>query len=237
MILDVIAPYIFKKPTNLNPEPIGVDRLLGLTLHRVGHGVSYSALSQLFDVLISLANETFNKVCRVLVAASYDQYATLPKTDEEWDSEMKGFIENYEFPCVGAWDGFHVYVSSKFNSFYGFKKRCSMSNLRLVEYNKRFLYCGVGAPTSTHDSRMLRRTSLYDKTISENIIPDKGITLGDFENIPFVTIGDAAFPKHAWLLKSYSEDTRDPKQRYFNTMLCSARLVTKKCLWYVEREI
>ena len=82
MILDVIAPYIFKKPTNLNPEPIGVDRLLGLTLHRVGHGVSYSALSQLFDVLISLANETFNKVCRVLVAASYDQYATLPKTDE-----------------------------------------------------------------------------------------------------------------------------------------------------------
>ena len=112
-----------------------------------------------------------------------------------------------------------------------------MSDLGLVRYNKRFLYCGVGAPRSLHDSRMLRSTSLYEKTISGNIIPDKGVTLGDFGNMPLVTIGDAAFPKHAWLLKGYSEDKRDPKQRYFNTMLCSARLVTKKCLWYVEREI
>ena len=237
MILDVIAPYIFKKPTNLNSKPIIVDRLLGLTLYRVGHGVSYSTLSQLFGVSISLAGKTFNKVCRVLVAASYDQFVTLPKTDEEWDSEVKGLIENYEFLCVGAWNGFHVYVSSKLKSFYSFKKRCSMSNLGLVGYNKRFLYCSVGAPRSTHDSRMLLGASLYEKNISESIIPNKGITLGDFGNMPLVTIGDAAFLKHAWFLKGCSEDTRDPKQRYFNTMLCSARLVTKKCLWYVEREI
>ena len=237
MILDVIAPYIFKKPTNVNPEPISVDRLLGLTLYRVGHGVSYSTLPQLFGVSISLASETFNKICTVLVAASYDQYVTLPKTDEVWASEVKGLIDNYEFPCVGAWDGFHVYVRSKLKSFYGFKKRCSMSDLGLVRYNKRFLYCGVGPPRSLHDSRMLRSASLYEKTISGNIIPDKGITLGDFGNMPLVAIGDAAFPKHPWLLKGYNEDTRDPKQRYFNTMLCSARLVTQKCLWYLEREI
>ena len=116
----MIAPYLFKGPANLNPEPISVDRQLGLTLCRLG--VSYLTLSQLFGVLISLASETFNKVCRVLVAASYDQYVTLPKTDEEWESEVKGFIENYQFPCVGAWDGFHVYVSRKLKSFYSFKK-------------------------------------------------------------------------------------------------------------------
>ena len=57
-----------------------------------------------------------------------------------------------------------------------------MSNLGLIGYNKRFLYCGVGAPGSTHDSRMLRSISLYEKIISGNIIPDKGITLGDFGN-------------------------------------------------------
>ena len=122
---------------------------------------------------------------------------------------MKGFIENYEFPCVGAWDGFHVYVSSKLKSFYSFRKQYSKSNLGLIGYNKSFLYyCGVGAPESTHDSRMLRSTSLYEKIISGNIIPDKGITLGDFGNIPLVTIGDTAFPKHPRLLKGYNEDTR-----------------------------
>ena len=127
LILDVIAPYIFKEPTNLNPEPISVDRQLGLTLYRLGQGVSYSTfISQLFGVSISLASETFNKVFIVMVAASYDQYVTLPKRDEGWESEVKDFIENYEFPCVGAWDGFHVYVSSKLKLFYSFKKRYSM---------------------------------------------------------------------------------------------------------------
>ena len=94
-------------------------------------------------------------------------------------------------------------------------------------YNKRFFCCGVGAPGSTHDYRMLRSTSLYEKIFSGNITPDKEITLGDFGNIPLVTIGDDVFPKYAWLLKGYSEDTRDPKQRYFNTKLCSARVVTE----------
>ena len=36
LILDVIAPFIFKVPTDLNPEPINVDRQLGLTLYRLG---------------------------------------------------------------------------------------------------------------------------------------------------------------------------------------------------------
>ena len=71
LILDAIAPYIFKETTNLNPEPIIVDRQLGLTLYRLGHGVSYSTLSQLVRVLISLTSETFNKVCIVLVGAPY----------------------------------------------------------------------------------------------------------------------------------------------------------------------
>ena len=30
-----------------------------------------------------------------------------------------------------------------------------------------------------------------------------------------------------WLLKGYSEDIRDPKQRHFNKELCRARVVTE----------
>ena len=63
----------------------------------------------LFVVSISLASETFNKVCRVLVVASYDQYVTLPKRNEKWESEVKGFIENYQFP-FGTTKGFGIAV-------------------------------------------------------------------------------------------------------------------------------
>ena len=166
LILDVIAPCIFKEPTNLIPEPISVDRQLGLTLYRLGHGASYSTLSQLFGVSILLASERFVEYW--LWHLMINTLRCPRRMKSEWESEVKGFIENYEFPCVGAWDGFYVYVSNKLKSFYSFKKRYSISNLGLIECNKKFLYCGVGVPGSIYDSRMLCSTSLYKEIISGN---------------------------------------------------------------------
>ena len=174
---------------------------------------------------ISLASVTFNKVCRVLVATLYNRYVKLPRTDEEWEAELKGFLENYEFPCVGAWDGFHVYVSSKLKSYFNFKERYSMSNLGLVSYNKKFLYCAVGAPGSIHDVRMLRNSAIYQKIVIGHAIPDRVIDLGEHGKIPLVAVGDTAFPKHACLIKVFREDTSDRREKYFNKKLCSARVV------------
>ena len=50
------------KETNLNLHPISVNRQLGLTLYRLGHGASCATLSQLFGVSISLASVTLTKV-------------------------------------------------------------------------------------------------------------------------------------------------------------------------------
>ena len=36
------------------------------------------------------------------------RFALLPSIDAEWEAEVRGFLE---FSCVGAWDGFHVYIS------------------------------------------------------------------------------------------------------------------------------
>ena len=59
-----------KNPTNFNKTPISADRQLGLTLYRLGHGVTCTGLEELFGVSESLAAITFNKVCRVMVANS-----------------------------------------------------------------------------------------------------------------------------------------------------------------------
>ena len=53
----------------------------------------------------------------MIVANIYDTHVKIPTTDSEWEAEIRGFLENYEFPCVGAWDGFHVQVSSKLKSY------------------------------------------------------------------------------------------------------------------------
>ena len=56
---------------------MSVTRQLALTLYRLGHGASFTTLSQLFGVSISLASVTFNKVCRVLVETLYSKYVMM----------------------------------------------------------------------------------------------------------------------------------------------------------------
>ena len=127
----------------MKPHPISVERQLALTLYHLAHAASYNELEDVFGISKSLGCKTFNKVVRVLVATMYDVYVSLPVTEQQWIEELTGFIENYGFPCVGVWDGFHVYLNSKLKNNFSFKKRYSRTNLGLVSYNKRFLYAGV----------------------------------------------------------------------------------------------
>ena len=74
-----------------------------------------------------------------------------------------------------------------------------MNNLALTSYNKRFLYAAIGAPGSTHDARMLKQPSYFDKVLSGRALPDRETNLGGFGDIPLVTIEDSAFPRFSWL--------------------------------------
>ena len=131
-ILDGIYEDIILTPTNLKPNPTSPDRQLALTIYRLATGCTYSTLSDLFGVSVSAASKFFNKICRLMVVSLYDRYVRLSTTGKEWQNEIRGFLENYEFPCVGAWDGFHVYINSQVKNYFSFKKRYSMTNLGLI---------------------------------------------------------------------------------------------------------
>ena len=69
---------------------------------------------------------------------------TLPIAEDGWKSELDAFLKYWGFPCViGAWDGFHVYISSNLKKFFKFKKRYSVTNKGLIAAKKRFLLAGV----------------------------------------------------------------------------------------------
>ena len=112
IILNRIEASIVKTPTNLVPEPIEPNRQLGLTTYKLAHGCTFTVIGNVFRISESLATQTFNHVVRELVVNLFDEYVKMPSTEQEWTNEIKGFIESYEFPCIGAWDGFHVYVCS-----------------------------------------------------------------------------------------------------------------------------
>ena len=84
----------------------------------------------------------------------------------------------------------------------------------------------VDAPESTY-AKMLKNTQSYQKILEGDAIPKLNICLVGAGTVPMVTIGDSAFPRHLWPLKSDKEDTRYPQQKYFHKKLCSVCVVTE----------
>ena len=230
LILNRINASIYKTPTNMEQNPLESHRQLALTFYILGHGCFFRVVSDLFGVSIASAFATFKKIIREMISHLFNDYVHMPTSEVDWMAECKGFIENYEFLRVGAWDGFHVHVSTHLKNYYSFKNRYTITDMGLIGYNKRFLALTAVAPGSTHDARLLRCTKVSKDVIAGNAIPDRALNLGDeFGEIPLVTIGDSAFPRFAWLLEMFNENTQDPKQRYYNKNLCSARVVAENC--------
>ena len=113
LILGVISPFNTKALTNFQPDLIEVHRQLILTFYRLAHGCSVQVIADVFGISKALASEMFNFVACIMVVALYDRYVPLPETIEEWKKELKGFIESYTFPYIGAWDGCHVDVATR----------------------------------------------------------------------------------------------------------------------------
>ena len=45
----------------------------------------------------------------------------------------------------------------------------------------------------------------------------KSVNLGNYGEIPYVTIGDSAFPKYSWLIKAYNEESNVTQEKYNRT--------------------
>ena len=55
----------------------------------------------MFQFLWQVKHST--NVCRVLVSRLYDRHVQLPEMEEEWEKEIRGFIENYDVYWSVGW--------------------------------------------------------------------------------------------------------------------------------------
>lgn len=97
----------------------------------------------------------------------------------------------------------------------------------LIGANKRFLWAGVGAPGSVHDSTLLQSSPLFSEIERGHVIPNNVLCLPRYGEIPLAVIGDSAFPARPWLIKAYPDATKSNKEIYFNKKLRAARVVSE----------
>ena len=123
LLLNTLWDGLVLTPTNFVLEPTSPDRQLAAPFYRLAHWLTYTILEDVFGISEELGCVFFNKVICLIVAYFYDKYMKLPETDEQWEVGVRGFIENYGFPAVDAWDGFHIHVNSQLKANFSFKKK------------------------------------------------------------------------------------------------------------------
>ena len=146
------------------------------------------------------------------------------------DSRVQGIYRKLWTPmcrCVG-WNSYpRVYTSEKLLQL---QKQVHDCKHGLMGYNKRFLALTAGAPGSTHDARFLRSTEVFQRYYCRRCYTWQSVKPGWWIwGIALVATGDSAFPCFAWLLKMFNANTQDPKERYYNKNLWSARVVAEHC--------
>ena len=73
----------------------------------------------------------------------------------------------------------------------------------------------------------LQSTYIFNSIETGHCIPHQVLELPGYGQIPFTTVGDAAFPSRSWLIKAFPDCTKDAKGKNFNTKLRGTWVVSE----------
>lgn len=153
-------------------------------------------------------------------------------TEEIWRSTADDFQKIWNFPnCLGSIDGKHVAIQAPANSgaqFYNYKGTFSIVLMALVDARYRFTVIDVGAYGRNSDGGIFSESvlglSLENKTLQ---VPPEACLPGTQTPMPFVIIGDEAFPLKTYLMRPYPGRQTTEEQQVFNYRLSRARRVVE----------
>ena len=167
-----------------------------------------------------------------MVEALYEfrnEYIKFPTTVAETMACIETFTDKSRLPnIVGAIDGTHIKIISPRDSavdYFGRNQQHDFIIQAVADGKGLFLDFAAGYPGSLHDARVYQNSSLYQRASNEEVQrePVERIGIGDIH--PYL-VGDSAYryPISPWLMKPYTEATRDPGEITFNKELSSARV-------------
>ena len=152
----------------------------------------------------------------------------MPLTPDGWEAVAKEFEHKWNFPhCVGAVDGKHISICPPKNGgsyFYNYKGWHSIVLMAVVNANYEFLYVDIGTNGRVSDGGVWANTTLCSQ-LERGIIrlPQDMQVTGSHRTLPFVFIGDDAFPLKKNFMKPFPFKNQSDQQRIFSYRLSRAR--------------
>ncbi|XP_037924054.1 putative nuclease HARBI1 [Hermetia illucens] len=181
-----------------------------------------------------LIMETCSAIIKVL-----KPYIKLPATEDEWKAVATEFGDRWNFPnCIGALDGKHVQIKKPNCSgsyYFNYKKTFSIVLLALVSANYEFLMVEAGANGRVSDAGVFQNSKFFEKLNDGllNIPHSQAIPEFSEVDMPFVFVGDDAFPLLRNLMKPYSRNNLSIEERVYNYRVSRARRIVENAFGIV----
>lgn len=154
--------------------------------------------------------------------------------ETEWKEIAENFMNKWQFPhCLGAVDGKHISIKCPPNAgsqFFNYKHFHSIVLLAVVDANKKFIIIDVGSMGRFSDGGIFADSEFGQKLKNNQLnLPSDQPLLEGGTPIPYVFIGDQAFPLQKHFMRPYPQSAcRDSREkRHFNYRLSRARNVVE----------
>ena len=134
---------------------------------------------------------------------------TVP-SEQEWRDITQKFEHRWNFPnCIGAIDGKHVVIQAPANSgslYYNYKCTFSLVLMALVDAEVRFIAIDVGSYGCNSDGGIFSNSAMGRAVQSNKFnipAPTPLPEAAQLGHLPYVIVGDEAFPSKTYLFRPY----------------------------------
>ena len=229
-LLRELRPLIIRR--NVVRPAIPPEQRLAITLRYYATGESYYSLQFQFRVSVRSIGRIVRRVSQAIVTKFRDVFMNRPNSVEKWRAISDVYRDRWNFPnCIGAIDGKHIRIKRPDNAvsgYHNYKGYHSIVLLALVDADYKFIDTDIGTSGREGDSTIFRYSEMYkrmqNKTLNlpeDCILPNDDPT--DAGKMPFLIVGDDAFPLKRNLLKPYAQKDLTDGKRIFNYRLSRAR--------------
>lgn len=192
-------------------------------------GDTYQTIAFSYRTSKSTVSILVPEVCRAIWDVLHPIYLKFP-TENEWISVADNFFRIWNFPnCLGSIDGKHVMLQAPAQSgslFFNYKKHFSLVLLAVCDATYQFTMVDIGAYGSQSDGSVLANSTFGKQLLSNTLKlpPQRPLPNGNI-SLPFVFLGDEAFPLKVNLMRPFPGCGLDFSKRIYNYRLSRARRV------------
>ena len=228
-LLSLVGPSIKRQDTRLR-EAIPPDERLAITLRYLVTGDSMQTISFSYRVGHSTVSGIIDATCDALWRVLTPEYMRRPTSAEEWRRVSDGFCHMWNFPhCIGAIDGKHVVMQAPSHSgstFFNYKGTHSIVLMDVCDANYCFTLIDIGDAGRHSDGGVLSNSEFGQAMEAGKLsFPEPELIPGIASALPYVFVGDAAFPLKMYMLRPYPGRFLPENKRIFNYRLSRARRV------------